>query len=1135
MKPKITFISCMVVISLLLNLAVLPIQGSVIASAAALPLVDDFETDLASGYDSNGISIGFFAAQDGNSSVAFSTTATPPAPVPGALDPNNVLKLDFNITAWGVVVHGFENSAVDTWVSQDWSAYGGISFWLYGNNSGTDLFVDVIDNRNTPPTANDDAERFTVTLKDNFSGWQQIQLPFTTFTRKEIGNGAPNDGFTLTEVHGWAIGALTTPAPQTYYIDNVMLYGTAPVVPLTVGFAASNTNAKEGRTGTVTVKLSKSPVDPVTVSYATSDGTATAGRDYLPASGQLTFNPGVTQQSFTISTLDDTKYESKETVLLQLSAPNGAALGIPPVASLSIQDNDPYDAALLDDFELPPDQFSAARTTLLSNLEIAAGSPLALPGQGAYEGVLQATRVADRRSMLEFERRFALGQNWSDSQGLNFWFYGYDTGRRIKVGLLDNQAPGLAPADWSLVWSDEFNTAAGTPPSQETWGYEIGDGSVNTIPGWGNSELEYYTDSTENAATDGLGNLAITTRQADGTLICYYGPCQYTSARLLTKNKFEVAYGRIEARIKVPSGAGLWPAFWSLGTDIDRVGWPQTGEIDIMENVGRLPNEIFGTIHGPGYSGGSSFGNIYDFGYPVADDFHTFAVEWQPDEIRWYVDGIQYHRATPADVAPNQWVYNHPFFLLLNVAVGGNFGGPVSPETVFPQSMLVDYVRLYQAGDTAERFETTFLDNFSGWQRVSIPFSAFKRSETQPFGAPNDGLTLTDVWGYGFKLPGNTKTPVLVDQVRLQADCSFNVTVTNSADSGEGSLRQAIGEVCFGGSIEFDPSLANQTIALTSSELTLAQPVTIDGAGAPGLAISGSDMVRPFVVNAANNVTIKNLTITHGFGWQLAGGILNNGTLALEHVRVINNRVATDYQDWWMGGAGIYNGDGSTLTLDDCTIADNIADPANGGTNGGGIYAFFNTLVTLNRSTVSGNSANVGGGLRTLGDLEVINSTISGNSAYGWHGGALFHTDGAASFLNATVANNIGPDWAPSAIFIGSFDAAVPSLKLTNTVITGNQWYACDHWTGSVTLVSGGHNLVQDDTCNPVASDQITGSAGLGPLADNGGPTWTHALLPGSPAIDAADDLACLATDQRGVIRPQGPHCDIGAFEEQVP
>jgi hypothetical protein len=186
------------------------------------------------------------------------------------------------------------------------------------------------------------------------------------------------------------------------------------------------------------------------------------------------------------------------------------------------------------------------------------------------------------------------------------------------------------------------------------------------------------------------------------------------------------------------------------------------------------------------------------------------------------------------------------------------------------------------------------------------------------------------------------------------------------------------------------------------------------------------------------------------------------------------------------------------------------------------------------RSTISGNtSGDVGGGIRSLGNVTIVNSTLSGNTATGWHGGAIFHTDGAMEITNSTLTNNAGPDWAPSAIFIGSFNANVPTLMLTNTIISGNQWYACDHWTGANVLTSGGHNLVQDDTCNPVASDLIGVDPLLGSLADNGGPTQTHALLPGSPAIDAGNDAVAPATDQRGVARPQGTHSDIGSVEQQ--
>lgn len=256
--------------------------------------------------------------------------------------------------------------------------------------------------------------------------------------------------------------------------------------------------------------------------------------------------------------------------------------------------------------------------------------------------------------------------------------------------------PGPAPSSWSLLWSDEFDDPAGTPPDPATWARDLGDGSAAGIVGWGNNERQYYTDGTENAATDGEGNLLLTIRRGDGSYDCYYGPCEYTSARLVTRGLREVQYGRVEARIRVPTGFGVWPAFWMLGTDIGEVGWPASGEIDVMEHVGRRPNEILGTLHGPGYSGSSGLSQTVDLGVPVADEFHTFAIEWWSGHIAWFLDGTMYHEASPADVAPNAWVFDHPFYLILNVAVGGNLGGPVGSDLALPQSMAVDYVRVYE-------------------------------------------------------------------------------------------------------------------------------------------------------------------------------------------------------------------------------------------------------------------------------------------------------------------------------------------------------------------------------------------------------------------------------------------------------
>jgi len=194
------------------------------------------------------------------------------------------------------------------------------------------------------------------------------------------------------------------------------------------------------------------------------------------------------------------------------------------------------------------------------------------------------------------------------------------------------------------------------------------------------------------------GNLVIQARQET-----YTGPDgvtrNYTSARLKTEGLFAQAYGRFEARIKVPQGQGLWPAFWMLGANIEQVGWPACGEIDIMENIGREPATIYGSAHGPGYTGGTGVGTQFTLpsGQRFADDFHIFAVEWEPNILRFYVDTALYQTLTPASLpAGSTWVFDHPFFLLLNVAVGGGWPGNPDATTVFPQTMLVDYVRVYR-------------------------------------------------------------------------------------------------------------------------------------------------------------------------------------------------------------------------------------------------------------------------------------------------------------------------------------------------------------------------------------------------------------------------------------------------------
>ncbi|WP_428741778.1 glycoside hydrolase family 16 protein [Tenacibaculum sp.] len=248
-----------------------------------------------------------------------------------------------------------------------------------------------------------------------------------------------------------------------------------------------------------------------------------------------------------------------------------------------------------------------------------------------------------------------------------------------------------------LVMSDEFTTNGA--PNPAIWDYEIGTGEN----GWGNNELQYYTDRTKNVTVQN-GVLIITAQKED------YNGASYTSARLVTKGKLEQAYGRFEARIWVPGGSGLWPAFWMLGADSDQVGWPQCGEIDIMEYRRREPTSVSGSIHGPGYSGATNPQGQITKSYDLLNDrfdagFHVFGIEWGPEYINYYVDDVLYNQITPEDLevtpddgsgALGEWVFNKPFYIIINLAVGGNFPGLPDSETTFPQSMLIDYVRVYK-------------------------------------------------------------------------------------------------------------------------------------------------------------------------------------------------------------------------------------------------------------------------------------------------------------------------------------------------------------------------------------------------------------------------------------------------------
>ena len=250
---------------------------------------------------------------------------------------------------------------------------------------------------------------------------------------------------------------------------------------------------------------------------------------------------------------------------------------------------------------------------------------------------------------------------------------------------------------WVLTWSDEFNGSDGSAVDSTKWVYDTGGG------GWGNSELEYYTSGTANAVQQG-GNLVITATTANASsYTCSYpsnGPCHYTSARLKTLGKFSQQYGRFEARIQMPEGQGIWPAFWMMGDNINTANWPACGEIDVMENIGKEPTINHGSIHMPasGSTSDDQLTGMYTLsgGAKLGDAFHTYAIEWTSSQVTFYVDDMLYETQTKAGATGRTWEFDHPFFILLNVAVGGTWPGSPDSTTTFPQTMKVDWVRVYQ-------------------------------------------------------------------------------------------------------------------------------------------------------------------------------------------------------------------------------------------------------------------------------------------------------------------------------------------------------------------------------------------------------------------------------------------------------
>ncbi|MCU0635747.1 MAG: glycoside hydrolase family 16 protein [Gemmatimonadaceae bacterium] len=258
-------------------------------------------------------------------------------------------------------------------------------------------------------------------------------------------------------------------------------------------------------------------------------------------------------------------------------------------------------------------------------------------------------------------------------------------------------ATGVAPAGWRLTWSDEFTGPVGAPPDPRVWVADTGDGCSRGICGWGNQERQRYTVTRENAALTGTGMLAITARVAPEGQRCWYGTCRYTSAKFITKGRVEPRHGRVAIRAKVPSGQGIWPAFWMLGAGWPEAAWPQVGELDIMEIGSSRPWINAASVHGPGYSGQTPFTHRDTADRSRAGEFRVYAVERDSTQLRFFVDDVPHYVVTRAEIErKGAWVFDGPMFLLLNLAVGGIFDGDPASDAVLPATMLVDWVRVWE-------------------------------------------------------------------------------------------------------------------------------------------------------------------------------------------------------------------------------------------------------------------------------------------------------------------------------------------------------------------------------------------------------------------------------------------------------
>lgn len=435
-----------------------------------------------------------------------------------------------------------------------------------------------------------------------------------------------------------------------------------------------------------------------------------------------------------------------------------------------------------------------------------------------------------------------------------------------------------------LIWNDEFNQPAGTQPNPAKWGYDLG---VGNPPGWGNNELETYTNSPSNvlvvsdpAATDGKA-LAIRAQAVAGG---------YTSARINTASTFTVTYGRLEARARVPTGVGCWPAFWALGSDFATDPWPACGEVDVMEWVGQTPSHIKGSLHATGYSGGQSLNAdcVLPNNASYSDAYHVFAVDWYPDQLVFSVDGAVYEVQTKSGIpAGSEWPFDLPFFIILNFAVGGNWPGPPNSSTVFPQDFRIDYVRVYSLPATPPAslvWPPAPPSNVVAYSPAASQVSVSWQAPMSTFGAQISGYTLQRASDPAF-------TQNLATWNLGPATAYLDTAVQPGA-----TYYYRVSAVTANGASDPAASVQAATLAPTSDSKLL-------NISSRGLVGTGANLlIAGFVVGGSTPKTV----LVRASGPALAASPFNvPGTLADPQLQLYSGSSLLASNDGWGGGAPI--------------------------------------------------------------------------------------------------------------------------------------------------------------------------------------------------------------------------------------